>query len=58
MKVVICMPTGEDGIQSQADIIASLEWAVTLIGYGNTSGEFFASDGTEKNVVTYEVTEN
>lgn len=57
MKIVICMPTGKDGIQDDAVIRDALLTAVnriTLIGEKN--GEFEAGDGN-LNMVTFEVSD-
>lgn len=56
MRVVICMPTGKDGIQDDAiirDALLTVVNRITLLD--ETSGEFEADN--KKNMVTFEVSE-
>lgn len=54
MRVVICMPTGEDGIQDDAIIRDALLTVVNRITMlDEKSGEFEV--GNNKNMVTFEV---
>lgn len=54
MRVVICMPTGKDGIQDQMIIRDALLTAVNRItGYDEKSGEFEADNN--RNMVTFRV---
>lgn len=56
MRVVICMPTGKDGIQDDAIIRDALLTAVNRITLlDETSSEFEADNN--KNMVTFNVTE-
>lgn len=55
MRIVICMPTGTDGIQDDAvirDALLTVANRVTMVG--ETSGEFEAGDN-KRNMVTFEV---
>lgn len=54
VRVVICMPTGKDGIQDQMIIRDALLTAVNRItGYDEKSGEFEADNN--RNMVTFRV---
>lgn len=56
MKIVICMPTGMDGIHDESIISDVLQTVVNRIVYeGEISGEFEADD--QRNMVTFEVSE-
>lgn len=57
MRVVICMPTGDDGIQDDAvvrDALLTVVNRITMLD--EKSGEFEAGDG-KKNMVTFQVDE-
>lgn len=57
MRVVICMPTGADGIQDDAvirDALLTVVNRITMVG--EKSGEFEAGDG-KRNMVTFQVAE-
>lgn len=56
MRIVICMPTGKDGIQDDVTIRDALLTAVNRITLlDEKSGEFEADNN--KNMVTFEIEE-